>query len=320
MSETYIEKYYDQIKDFTFRSTFRLLSRETAGALCSEHAKYKADKTATWGGNQLLCALATSIDQAKAELAVPWVFIRLSSRSPKDAPMTLPSFRSVYDKEFQWVLNDEHGLPPYSGQELNRKLCAIYRATTFSMRVATGADAVNLLVRSDRIQGDLENFHRGQITEQFSVVIREFRTFDPDLEFRGFVYKGKFTALTQYNDYTYFPKLVARKQQILELIQREYALRVLPNVKLSSYVIDFVLCVPSEQGYAGRADRFDNLGLWVVEVNPLAEFAGTGMFTWEKDRDVLLGKQPFEFRMQGSCWKEAYANLAEDVKEFLKST
>ncbi len=40
-----------------------------------------------------------------------------------------------------------------------------------------------------------------------NIVLRDFREFEPELEFRGFIYDGKLTALTQYNDAIYFPRL-----------------------------------------------------------------------------------------------------------------
>ena len=42
----------------------------------------------------------------------------------------------------------------------------------------------------------------------------------------------------------------------------------------------------------------ESLKLYIVELNPLAEFAGTGLFKWhvKHDKAVLLGIEPFEFR------------------------
>ena len=34
----------------------------------------------------------------------------------------------------------------------------------------------------------------------------------------------------------------------------------------------------------------------IVELNPFAEFASSGLFTWEKDWEILQGIKPFEFR------------------------
>lgn len=45
----------------------------------------------------------------------------------------------------------------------------------------------------------------------YQLIVREFRPFNVELEFRGFVVKKNLTALTQYNEYCYFPNLVYKK-------------------------------------------------------------------------------------------------------------
>jgi hypothetical protein len=43
------------------------------------------------------------------------------------------------------------------------------------------------------------------------LIVREYRPFNVELEFRGFIANKKLTALTQYNEYCYFPNLVYKK-------------------------------------------------------------------------------------------------------------
>lgn len=50
----------------------------------------------------------------------------------------------------------------------------------------SGAEAVALLVTSNRIQGDLETYATSS-EDQFNVVVREFKHFDVMYEFRGYV-------------------------------------------------------------------------------------------------------------------------------------
>lgn len=115
----------------------------------------------------------------------------------------------------------------------------------------------------------------------------------------------------------YFPKLHHKQEEILTLILQQFKERVQPAVSMDNYVVDFLLCVPKEEQFTGRTNRFDNLHIWVVELNPLAEFAGTGMFTWEYDRDILLGKKPFEFRIQTRVLPEAIQNVSSEIRKFL---
>ncbi len=205
---------------------------------------------------------------------------------------------------------EEQGFAKYDHQTENLNLHALYRASTYAMRVTSGKKALQLFITSSRIQGffyvslnfvgDLEIYANGTMKEEFNVIVREFRTFDPDLEFRGFIYQSKFTALTQYNNFVAFPLLQAEHDYIVKLITKEFEDKIFPKIALKNYVLDFVLCAPTEEQYHNQTafgvDRLKNLKVFVVEINPMAEFAGSGLFSWEKDKDVLLGFKPFEFR------------------------
>ena len=82
---------------------------------------------------------------------------------------------------------------------------------------------------------------------------------------------------------------------------------ILPKItKLKNLVLDLILC--------------DINGKWclkVVEINPLAEFAGTGLFSWENDRKTLLGEDPFEFRIQEKIPENALQNLPPVWAKFI---
>ena len=139
-------------------------------------------------------------------------------------------------------------------------------------------EATDLLRRSDRIQGDLQ--HCLDISEPMNLIIREFVSFPVKNEFRGFVYKEKFTALTQYNNLAYFPEHLEIKSEI-EQKMKEF----IEGMKyvMECFILDLVI---------------DDKGkVWVVEINPFGELAGACLFSWSKDRDVLMGKKPFEFRI-----------------------
>jgi len=170
--------------------------------------------------------------------------------------------------------------------EANLRLHALYRASTAIMMASSGEEAVALLVTSNRIQGDLETYVHAPEGEQFNVVVREFKWFDVAYEFRGFVYDKKLTALTQYNEFVYFPLLLKQKEKIVQDINDFFHKEMIPLLNLSNYVIDFIL-IKTENGF----------DIYVVELNPFAEFAGGGLFSWINDLDILLGKLPFEFRI-----------------------
>ena len=66
------------------------------------------------------------------------------------------------------------------------------------LAISSGKEALELLTKSKRIQGDLAACL--EKSEPMSLVVREFVHFPVENELRGFVYKGEFTALTQYNN------------------------------------------------------------------------------------------------------------------------
>lgn len=56
---------------------------------------------------------------------------------------------------------------------------------------------------------------------------------------------------------------------------------------MPSYVTDLVIEPRLDGGF----------NVYLVELNPLCEAAGSCLFTWHKDRAVLLGAAPYEFRI-----------------------
>ena len=117
-----------------------------------------------------------------------------------------------------------------------------------------------------------------------NLIVREFVKFPVKNELRGFVYKGNLTALTQYNNLAFFPEHIEIKDEVERKVKKfmKDFIEAMKSV-LDSFVIDIVI---------------DNEGkVWVVEVNPFGELAGSCLFSWSKDRDILMGIEPFQFRI-----------------------
>lgn len=148
-----------------------------------------------------------------------------------------------------------------------------------------GFHAVQLLLASERIQDDLRSI------SSLKLIVRQYIN-DPrrcPLEFRAFVYRRQLTGVTQYNEYIFDPETVKKKDQILESIKRfMVAEHVLERLPFENCVLDLILVQQDDFFYR----------VYICEINPLAEFAGTGLFSWLEDRDILLGHQPFEFRLR----------------------
>ena len=78
------------------------------------------------------------------------------------------------------------------------------------------------------------------------------------------------------------------KQFILKSIERFFdEERLLERLPFENCVLDLILVERDAHDYQ----------IFLCEINPLAEFAGTGLFSWLTDREILLGRQPFEFRI-----------------------
>ncbi|KAL6048674.1 Cell division cycle protein 123 [Balamuthia mandrillaris] len=306
MEETYFEEYWEKIKPLSFTSTFVPLSKKAAAALMAAHKAFLATKnedsqqsSGNWKEEHPeLAQLVEDINAAQKLLDREHVFVRLSSRSPKDAALSRQGFKSLLEEELQQVKRLEGESATSSDNQL---LHALYRASTVALKVSNGEEGVQLLVESPRIQGDLDAYlHSQKEDETFNVVVREWGEFDVELEFRAFVYQNKFTALTQYNEFIFFPRMLSQKDTILSVITDFLHKEVMPLMTLPNYVLDLALKYPSGEGEREEASTYRGFKLYVVELNPLAEFAGSGLFDWTKDWDVLLGKKPFEFRVHES--------------------
>jgi len=85
------------------------------------------------------------------------------------------------------------------------------------------------------------------------------------------------------------------------------------KLELSSFVIDYMLV--SETPHLGP---FTNLKVYIVEVNPFAEFAGAGLFSWTEDDDILYGDAPFEFRVANKPKKDAIQLISPEWASYMQ--
>lgn len=164
----------------------------------------------------------------------------------------------------------------------------MYHETFNALRCRTGAEALRLLATSDRIHTDLT--HAKLFSKEFrmNLIVREWaEDILPEWEFRAFVYGNKMTAITQYTEFTFVPKIVENKNAILTLIRDKFN-EVVDVIKLpdGNYTIDFAVCEDIQTCY-------------IIELNTTPPAAGAGMFDWNDPGDrALLQSGPFEFRVQ----------------------
>jgi hypothetical protein len=83
------------------------------------------------------------------------------------------------------------------------------------------------------------------------------------------------------------------KQKIEDHVRHFVDGTIIPRLHaMKDFILDIVL-IPSSD-----ASSIAGLKAVIIEVNPIGEFAGTGLFDWLKDKPIILGQKPFEFRCQ----------------------
>ena len=261
LRETYFEDYYDLIKDFTFKSDIRILSLEEIRTVLQANKEF----TETGSSDTVdLTSVKNKIDESIAAIREVTgseckVFVRFSSRSPKDAIYLLEAFPTLIQEKLQEL----------NSTDIYAKLHAFYMASTEILAISSGSEAVDLFRKSSRIVGDLE--HCLEVSEPMNLIVREFVQFPVKNELRGFVYQGSLTALTQYNRTCYFPDQLETKAEVEEKVHTfmEGFIDAMRSL-LESFVVDIVVDT------AGQVR--------VVEVNPFGELADSCLFSWTKDR------------------------------------
>lgn len=160
---------------------------------------------------------------------------------------------------------------------------------TKALRCRNGEDAVNLLIRSGRLQDDLK--HYIEMPDQvYQICVREFTNFEVlfrlffsvsltvqvDLEFRGFVWNNKMTAVTQYNEFCFFPGTLCSfflLPQLQEMTQYKDSIdaairpfteqNLIGKVKLDSFVIDFIVIAKDNNLTGSEKYNVENLDVKV---------------------------------------------------------
>ena len=217
----------------------------------------------------------THLSTAFPQETIPPLFLKFTTRSPKDAIATAAS-----SEEDEKTLSRE--------QLMRRKVEALL--------VRSGEQALELLSRSQRVFADIDLFAQYGLPNTSSAGLGlVFRTFLPDirpeLEFRCFVAEGRrMTAMSQYNCFDRFQVLqdAALVHRIADaIIAAHERVRLSLPPSLPYYVADFaVLGDPSDPLLPVR--------LSLLELNPFGPdlSSGSALFHWQDDHDLLMGLIP----------------------------
>ena len=312
-----IEVWEEAIKEFTFETFYITLSRDEAYSLMLVNVN-KQLKDGTIVAEELneyipagfdynfcyepiLKQLEEKIQNKIDEIgATTGFFIKTSSRSPKDAPSACEKLLDLY----------RNRIKEKDDRSFDAKLDSLFWASCQCLKVFTAIDAINLLSSSDRIRTDMFVALSPDLAYRWNqnLVLRKWVDIEPDMEFRGFVHKNKFTALCQYNHQMLSRRLVRDKLKIQEIILAFWEENIKPRLagQVDDYIVDFAL----------TGDDFATC--WVVELNPFLSSTSPNLFSWTKDIRVLCDG-PFEFRIREKSSPGVLGGMVESWRDIIKN-
>jgi hypothetical protein len=172
-----------------------------------------------------------------------------------------------------------------SEERANEFLCAAFALMHKAMRVQTAVEVLALLTSSERVAIDLSRaldaFEIDPSSWRQHVILRPWDPRIQDrLEFRCFIHRNTFRALSQYNTYILVPELVDPnfRAEVYRCILRAWETQYKRALEgLEHYVADFAYDIINAQAL-------------LIEVNPYEESTGSAFFDWHLDSFLLKGE------------------------------
>jgi len=244
------------------------------------------------GGDEGVASVAMALTTAIRAVAPSGAFVKLSSRSPKDATIANSAMRRIYSEAC--ASGEVDVLNPASIMR------GLLRSSVLALRVRNGEEAVALLAASHRVREDIElaltregGWEGGDTSTPLSLMIRPWiDAMEPHTEFRGVVVGHRLRAVTQYFSECYFDELQTQERKDeLKLKIAECFHEVAPLLQSSlpsgNYIIDFAVLSDER--------------VLVIELNPYAVSTGVGLFQWHRDQQAVFEADDladFELRVQ----------------------
>jgi gamma-glutamylcyclotransferase (GGCT)/AIG2-like uncharacterized protein YtfP len=273
-----IDVWYPPLAAHTFASVFLPLTRLEAQAIVAYY-------NASWrhipdGMNasvvETLLTLEARIDEALKQFHEKGAFLRLCGRSPKDGEPTDPELRTQIWTNYQRTLRTMKGEEDENEDDGNLRVAAIARTESW-LRVRSGADAMPLLLTSERVFSDMIDWlHFG---EPEQVVLREFSdAFDLSTEFRCYIQNGQLLGMSQYDTYAKhsFLQVLENRVTIIHAVISEWR-----NVRDCIETIDGSYC--ADFGVDMKAGTAQ-----LIEISPFRNCTGPALFAWKGKANLFV--------------------------------
>ena len=151
-----VEHWYDLLRDHTFLTTTVPLPKEVAAAVTASYRhRYLQRAEPTAAQHEALQVYTTRLQIKCAKLGRDGFFVRLGSRSPKDADAAVAT-RQAYEVELARRYAEDSAEDGYASVDVacNAQLRAYFEVAHSALRVSTTEEAVALLSTSERVCRD----------------------------------------------------------------------------------------------------------------------------------------------------------------------
>lgn len=325
-----LDQWLERAAPFTF-PTFLIPFSVAEGAALLECCKKKSAASVP---PSLLSRLNQVIHE---KLQKDGAFVKLSSRSAKDSTVsgqrTRDLFRRFVAEEESRKKSSSSSQGADGNLDDNDLLICINRAHIDALKVDSAEDAFFLLVNSERILDDLDlALEHSKVSWNQHIVVRQWIQCPLQREFRGFVFRARLTALSQYYVPCFFPELQQHdwRQRVLQEIEVFFK-QVVDCLPLDNAnqccVVDF--CVLDHDDDNNKKKK---LKCYLIEVNPFNDYEGCGtsasLFDWKKDSSLLRGEEnnnnenKIHFRWQekkednilqlvGTAWRDEFKSVTK---------
>lgn len=209
-------------------------------------------------------------------------FLRLCGRSPKDGEPTDPVVRASIWESYLEALQkvQQRQVHPEDDDDTGNTRVAAISTTPSYLRVRTGADAMSLLLTSERVFTDMRDWLSYGEPEQ--LVFREFvDSFDVSTEFRCYIHHGILVGISQYDTYAKYAFLQdasVRGKIVCAVIRAWRKVKDCIETMDGSYCLDFGVDLAKEVAY-------------LIELSCFRNCTGPALFAWKGEANLVISKR-----------------------------